>query len=149
MTNQWEGEFRDIAERYPGSSRVRHVNRVERPVDDPDPTAWDRAPQRFKVKGVDREFFTVGALAEALGRRPGTLRKWEREGLLPRAPFRKPSDDPRGVRRLYSRDHVEAIVKIAYEEGLMGQNFNTPIEATAFTTRVKALFEELKASGNR
>ena len=145
MVNRFEDDFRGIAqEYYPGSSRQRHVNRV------PSSTlveqdAWDRSPRRFKVGGVEQEFFTVGALAEALGRKSATIRKWEREGIIPRATFRQPSDDPRGVRRLYSRAQVEGIVRLANEEGLMNPNVQVTLSKTNFTERVTELFKELKS----
>lgn len=146
MTNKWEEGFRDIAaEFYPGSSRERHVNRVQRPESDKDGTEWDRSPRLLTIPGKgEQEFFTIGALAEALGRRPPTLRAWEREGILPRASYRLPSPDPRGVRRLYSRAQVEGIVAIAYEEGLMNPNVQVTLAKTAFTSKVLALFKELR-----
>lgn len=49
----------------------------------------------------------IGELAEALGRSPATLRRWERRGVLPRAPYRSASRDPRGERRLYTPGLIE------------------------------------------
>lgn len=150
MTNAWEEEFRDIAtERYPGSSRTRHVNRVIRPEGKSDSVEWDDAPRKFNTAEGEREFFTIGSLALALGRKSGTVRKWEREGVIPKATFRAPSGDPRGVRRLYSRDQIEGIVRIAYEEGLMNPLVQVTIASTAFTPRVIELFKELRISGSR
>lgn len=154
MSNRFEGEFRGIAdERYPGSSRPRAVAGVKRPAPEPDDAAWDRRPQRFKVGGVEREFFTVGDLAHALGRRPGTIRKWERDAVLPRATFIKPGTDgdPRGRRRLYSRDQVEGIIEIAREERVLDPRVQVTLASTNFTSRVTALFRALKEaeSGNR
>jgi hypothetical protein len=47
-------------------------------------------PVVYKVKGVDTEFFTVGELAKALGRKASTLRVWEHYGWIPKTSFRSP-----------------------------------------------------------
>jgi hypothetical protein len=136
-------ELREVAEEfYPGSKRplVRHPNRTDEPR--PDPGRWDAKPKMLKVGGEEREFFTVGQLAQALGRQAVTIRNWERTGVIPKPTFRKPSQDPRGARRLYTRAQVEGIVKIAKEEGLLRGDYR-PIGDTQFTARVVALFKEL------
>lgn len=146
--------FEEIAEEfYPGSSRkipTRHPNRPE------DATHhrhrvngdWDDKPRIYKVNGLDVEFFTVGHLASALGRQPGTIRKWEREGLLPKATYRVPSQDPRGQRRLYTRAQVLGIVKIAQDEGVLISHAK-PIKNTQFTPRVIELFKNLPTPGEK
>lgn len=137
-------EFRDL-DFYPGSARpiVRHPNRdVERRFDKP---AWDDRPQVLKVGGKDMEFFTIGQLAEALGgRRPVTIRKWERTGVIPKPTYRKPSEDPRGQRRLYSRAQVEGIIRISEEEGVR-QPYARTIADTEFTAKVTQLFRDLQS----
>jgi len=149
MGNPFEEEFRGIAkEYYPGSSRTREVGGVKRPSSKPDDADWDRHPKRFKIAGVEQEFFGIGALAEALEREPVTIRKWERDGVIPRATFRLPSADPRGARRLYSRAQVEGIVALAGEEGLMNPAKRPALAKTQFPTKVKTLFEELR-NGDR
>jgi hypothetical protein len=62
-------------------------------------------PRIYTVGGKDVEFFTLGQLATALGRSPVTLRKWERDGTLPKATFvaPNPKQDARAKRRLYTR----------------------------------------------
>jgi len=144
VTTEALASFQQIAqEYYPGSSRpiIRHPNRSR--DTGPEVTAsWDRKPRTYPVGGVEREFFTIGQLAEALGRKPVTLRKWEREGIIPKATFRAPSEHVQGVRRLYSREQVEGIVKIAKEEGVLVSH-QTPITQTQFTNRVVALFTSL------
>jgi hypothetical protein len=135
--------FADVQEYYPGSRRpiVRHPNRTESSM--PDPDRWDAKPKVLKVKGEDVEFFTIGQLGLALGgRKPVTIRKWERTGVIPKPTFRKPSEDPRGQRRLYTRAQVEGMVRIATEEGILDRHAK-PITQTDFTERVIALFREL------
>ena len=136
-----------VTEFYPGSRKplVRHPNRV---LDGPkpiDPDSWDHKPRILKLGGVDTEFFTVGQLAQALGRRPVTIRTWERNKIIPNATVRIPSDDPRGVRRLYTRPQVEGLIKIAQEEGLLNGD-NRSITATDFTRRAFDLFRSLQAA---
>ena len=74
-------------------------------------------PKRLKVNGVEREFFTVGEMAKALGRKPVTIRMWELNGWIPKARYRTappksetiPGKPPRG-RRLYSIEQVEFLL---------------------------------------
>lgn len=135
-------EFKGITEFYPGTQKpiIRHPNR--RQPEAPDPDRWDAKPRILKMGGVDREFFTIGHLAQALNRRPVTIRAWEREGVIPKATIRKPSDDARGVRRLYTREQVEGLVQIAGEEGLLKGDYRS-IQNTEFTQRAFELFREL------
>lgn len=147
----WDEEFEAIKEElpqfYPGSTKaiVRHPNRPDhtrRPGIGADPE-WDANPRVYKTEDGDTEFFTLGQLARALGRQPVTIRKWEREGVIPKAQFQVPgrNDDPRGRRRLYTRKQVEGIVKIAAEEGLFA-NTRKPFEETEFKARVLELFKQ-------
>ena len=124
---------------YPGTRR-KIENNPPPPV--PDRLAWDAKPRIFVVGGKDVELFTVGQLAQALGREAGTIRKWESNGILPKAMYSSPSDDPRGKRRLYTRAMVEGIVKIAKQEGILAYNSRKSIAATRFTSRVVQLFKE-------
>lgn len=130
---------------YPGSTRplVRHPNRLHTEVAK-SAADWDAKPRKYVVGGVEMEFFTVGQLARALGRQPVTIRKWEREGVIPRSTYQSPGrdDDPRGRRRLYSRKQVEGIVRIATEEGVLVSH-QKPIKDTQFTARVTDLFKRL------
>lgn len=135
-------EFEDIAaqERYPGS---RHpIQRAPKKKAAKDPDAWDAKPKVYKVKGEEVEAFNIGALAKALNREPVTMRKWERDGILPISGLRKPSADPRGRRRLYTRAQIEGIVRIAKDEGILHAH-QKPIKNTNFTERVLQLFKEL------
>lgn len=84
-----------------------------------EPQSWDRAPIVMKVKGVEREFFEIGALAEALGRRAVTIRSWEDKGIFPKPRYRTkpPRPSAKGKvtlgRRLYTRAQIEAVVAAA------------------------------------
>jgi len=108
-----------------------------------DPT-WDEKPFEFLVGGVRTEFFSIGHLAKALGdRKPGTIRKWEQEGIIPKSPYTKPSDDPRGRRRMYTRVMVEGMVTIAKEEGVLFPHKGVKLSETQFSPRVLSLFQSL------
>lgn len=141
----WEKEFEDL-DFYPGSSRPITRHREPKPAPEPADYEWDSAPRIYTVNGKNEEFFTVGQLAQALNRQSGTVRKWERDGVIPKAIFVAPSDDPRGKRRLYTRQQVEGMVRIAAEEGVLHIH-QKPIGQTQFTPRVIDLFRTLKGPG--
>jgi hypothetical protein len=99
-------------------------------------------PRTFTAGGKQVEVFSVGDLARNLGRKAVSIRRWEHEGIIPLAPFFTRGADPRGQRRYYSRAHVEGMVRIAREEGLLDGSWPV-IASTAFSPRVHALFKEL------
>lgn len=138
-----------VVELYPGSRKpiIRHPNRVLDEKRRPDPDDWDSRPRVLPIRGVPTELFTVGHLAAALGRRPVTIRAWERNKVIPNATVWSPGKDkdPRGKRRLYTRAQVEGLVKIATEEGLMNGD-NRSIQATDFTRRAFDLFRSLSVA---
>lgn len=159
MSRDWEAEFAALGEEdedtryYPGSSHVipRHPNRGNERARTSlaiDPT-WDERPLVFDVGGKEMEFFTVGQFARALGRRPPTIRQWEREGIIPLATFQIPGkdDDARGRRRLYSRAQVEGVVAIAAAEGLFTHR-RKPLGQTEFSTKVHDLFRQTTPKEN-
>jgi DNA-binding transcriptional MerR regulator len=92
------------------------------------------------------ELFTISQVAFYLNRRPVTIRKWEEKGFIPKATFAKPgvNKDPRGRRRLYSRDQVVALVTIADAEGIL-HNPHAQITKTQFKAKVWAEFKRLAA----
>ena len=62
-------------------------------------------PKTYMIGGEETELFTIGELADQLDRQRQTVRKWEREGIIPAASFRS-----KAGRRLYTREQVTAIV---------------------------------------
>ena len=66
-----------------------------------------RNPIILVVDGREYDTFSIGELARRLNRSAQTVRKWEREGVIPEA-LRDPTN-----RRVYLLEHVEAIVKAA------------------------------------
>ena len=135
-------------ETYPGSKQRRDVGppKVIDSYEYYQVAFQGMTPRCYQVKGVEIEFFTVGQLAQALGRQAVTIRKWEADGVIPKATFLapNPNKDARAKRRLYSRAQAEGIVRIAAEEGLLGDS-RREIRKTRFTERVVLLFEELQS----
>jgi len=148
---KYDEVFEDIAkEFYPGSRQmiVRHPNRTaeeNRKTSIGVDPEWDHKPRKYTSGGEEREFFTIGHLALALGRRPVTIRLWEREGVIPKATYQVNSESKNGRRRLYTRAQVEGLVKLAVEEGILISH-QRPISTTQFTARSIELFKSLAAS---
>jgi hypothetical protein len=145
MTAELLEDFEDIRDEfYPGSrQRLRaFATHTSKAV-----TLDEMKPRAYSVGGKQVEFFTIGQLAKALGREPVTIRKWEREGILPRSPYAAPSEDPRGRRRLYTREMIQGIVNIAQEENMFEISRRVPIRRTNFTARVVDLFRQLLERG--
>ncbi len=55
-------------------------------------------------------------MAEALGRTPATIRRWEKKGLLPRAPIVLEGVGLAGRRRLYPPELIVALREVAQRE---------------------------------
>jgi hypothetical protein len=132
-----------VGEFYPGSKERRAVTPVV-PEEEELPDLG--RGQVLLINGFEVEFFRIGVLARVLNRRPVTIRMWERERIMPNSGYVKPGADrdPRGRRRLWTRDQVIGIWRIAQEEGILDPGPRVNIEATQFTSRVKALFKQLK-----
>jgi hypothetical protein len=153
----WDSEFASIAEPqptqfYPGSTTRISRGPVRTLASDPRTNTldsyedgWDAKPQVKPFNGGYREFFGVGDLARALHRDAVTMRKWEANGVIPKATYVISGKTANGNRRLYTREQIEVIVSIAKEEGLFdGDPRGIRITDTRFTERVKEAFEQLK-----
>lgn len=128
---------------FPGSTTPLTIDSIKREQED-ESADWDLKPFIFTVKGKEMQFFPIGALALALGNRStNTLRAWEKEGILPKSVYVKPSRDPRGRRRMYTRAMVEGLVKIAREEGVLWPHKGVKVGRTQFTARAVELFQQL------
>jgi hypothetical protein len=143
LTANWMNQFTDF---FPGSKTPLNfeetIKETVKGLED-----WDSKPHIMTMNGKEMEFFTIGQLGKALGNRsPNTLRKWEREGTMPRSFYVKASDDPRGRRRMYSRAMVEGMVRIAKEEGVFWPAKGSRLSETKFTERVVILFQSLRSS---
>lgn len=126
---------------FPGSTTPLDIEHKQQVIQD-ESSNWDLKPLIFTVKGKEMEFFPIGALALALGgRSANTLRAWEKEGILPKSIFVKPSRDPRGRRRMYTRAMVEGLVRIAKEENIFYPDKGKRLSDTAFTEKAVELFK--------
>ena len=119
--------FSAVDNYYPGSKRKRKMFEEPKTKFSIEEKTWDARPYSKVVNGKDLEFFTLGALAQALGRPVVTLRDWMNKGYLPTAPYRLPEKedkhgDVRKGRRLYSREMIEATVEIFDKAGLLNLN---------------------------
>lgn len=90
-------------------------------------------------------YWTLGTLALLLDRSMTTLRRWEANGDLPETPWRLSARTRHGEVRLYTREMLTGLVKIAYEEGLLAHH-QRKLSVTKFTRRAHDLFRELEAA---
>jgi hypothetical protein len=110
-----EDFFQGLNEFYPGSKRKRREpdakpTRAQRP----DPSEWDAVSYTKKVNGKAVEFFTIGALAKALGKSEASIRLWQSKGYMPNTPYRLPAKVVNGRtiagRRLFTRSMIESAI---------------------------------------
>lgn len=94
------------------------------------------------LRGKRVEFFTIGQVARAINRKSVTLRSWEADGTLPPSGYVKPSHDPRGKRRLYTRAQAEGIIRIVTELGLLDVSKRPP--RADLKARLWELFNQLR-----
>jgi len=134
-------------ENFPGSKPPVNRSNVI-PLNDSVPI-WD-VDHRVVLLGPTgpKEWFTIGALATALGRKEVTIRMWETKGLMPHTPFRRPppSNPLPGKaakgRRLWTRAQIEGVLRIAQEEGVILRKGLPPTQR--FADRVAALYSEIR-----
>lgn len=88
-----------------------------------------------KVNGKEVELYYINTLAEALGRTPQTIRKWEIAGFIPDCLFR----DKLG-RRMYTADQIRVIVECAERSNV---RTGYSIANTNFSPRVHEALNEL------
>lgn len=85
--------------------------------------------------GVETTLYPISYLADALGRGAGTIRKWEIDGTIPQTPFRDKNN-----RRLYSEEHINAIVACAERAKIKN---GVPMSNTRFTKWCFEKFNEI------
>ena len=103
-------------------------------VEDPAET-WDAKPKVMKTSEGLREFFTIKYLAQAWDNRTiQSIRKLEREGVIPKAKYRSKVGKRRD--RLYSREQIEMLVAVAKRYDVYETNTRKNIVKTGFTDEV-------------
>lgn len=133
---------------YPGSRHLRRrlVEEETGAEEEIEDVVWDERPRLYTVKGEEKEFFTISALARALHREPVSMRKWEEKGYLPPARYRAPGAGKKRD-RLYTRAQIEGLVKLAKAEGLTDPAKKKRIDQTNFPDKAHRLFEDLSTRG--
>ena len=115
--------FAELDAYYPGSKRKRREVVAKPEVEAA--VGWDSRPYiKTMPNGKDVEMFTLGALADALGRPIITVRTWMKQGHLPVSPYRLPAQlDKHGQmrqgRRLYTRPMIEAAIQVFRSSGIL------------------------------
>jgi len=132
---------------YPGKRKP--ALRIKRRPQVDDAPSWDESPVYYMVDGKQQEFFTIRHLAAALDYSQQSIRAWENSGLLAKSPYRSPKPRRPTIggrntkgKRLWTRQQIEGILRIAQEEGVI---VNKQPPTKAFARKVGALFRELLA----
>lgn len=147
MSDAIDKAFADL---IPGTTKARSEKAMKKapdpepPDDDPfdDDDSWDHSPVSKTVGNVKREFFTISALAKAWDNREVvSIHKLERIGALPKAKYRTatPLGKSRG-NRLYTREQIEAVVRIAKQCGVFERTNRKRIADTKFTSLLTAVW---------
>ena len=100
------------------------------------------------IKGVTTDLYTIGALAQIVGRKTPTVRKWERRGWIPAPTYRTSkasgaevvNAEQKGY-RLYSREQVEVILQALVINGLLGirnKSWQITSKWVSFITHIQA-----------
>ena len=90
-------------------------------------------PYTSPITGRKTTLYSIGTVAEALGRTTQTIRKWEVGGTIPPTPFRQQG------KRLYSIEHIDAMIKCA-EKIRIKQGSNS----ATYTRFSEALYKEFE-----
>jgi len=119
-----EKTFSDLENFYPGSKQKRRLL-DEYPVSFKEvDSSWElNFYEKTLPNGAKVHMYTLGSLAQALGRPVITVRTWIKEGYLPASPYRLPTKpDKNGVaragRRLYSKAMIDSAVQVFKQAGL-------------------------------
>ena len=75
--------------------------KLKRPADK---MPWGRVIPYTSPTGKTTTLYNIGMIADAIGRTPQTIRKWEISGIIPPTPFKQ------GNKRLYAKEQVDALV---------------------------------------
>lgn len=99
--------------------------------------------KKYNINGKELTLYPISVLAKRLSKALGderttqTIRKWEKNGVIPPAIFRV------GQKRLYAKEQMEVICRVAKECGIRQ---GVAISLTNFSVRV---FEEMKEVNNK
>lgn len=98
-------------------------------------TPWGREiPYTSPITGRSTTLYNIGVVAEAIGRTSQTIRKWEVGGVIPPTPFKQKG------KRLYSKEHIDAIVKCAESTRIMQ---GSQVSQTVFSKKLYVEFQKV------
>lgn len=98
-------------------------------------TPWGREiPYTSPITGRKTTLYNIGVVAEAIGRTSQTIRKWEVGGVIPPTPFKQKG------KRLYSKEHIDVIVKCAESSHIMQ---GSQVSQTAFSKKLYREFQKV------
>lgn len=95
---------------------------------------WGRIVPYVSPTGIKTTLYSIGTVADALGRTRQTIRKWEVGGIIPPTPFKINGN------RMYSTEHIDVLVECAENAHLKN---GSPISQTTFTKDAYEGFEKL------
>lgn len=95
---------------------------------------WGKSVLYKTPTGIETTLYSIGTVAEALGRTRQTIRKWEVGGIIPPTPFKI-----NGI-RMYSTEHIDALVKCAEQAHLKN---GSAISQTTFTKHIYEEFDKI------
>jgi len=104
-------------------------------------------PRKYSVQGQEVDLYQMSALSSALNRQPVTIRKWEAQGIIPQPTYMTGSHDNRAKRRLYTKEQLLGLRRLAEEEGILYPSANgkwKPVEQTDFRRKALELFKQLE-----
>jgi len=133
---------------YPG--RRKPVGRSKKATADVDTPVWSDHPiTKYEVGGKPCPLYEIGDLAKAIGYSVQSIRAWETAGVFPAAPYRSPrTKGPVAAgtsnmgRRLWTRGHIEAILRVAKKQKVILSPHRRP-PTVAFARAVEREFYEL------
>lgn len=98
-------------------------------------TPWGREiSYTSPITGRKTTLYNIGVVAEAIGRTSQTIRKWEVGGVIPPTPFKQKG------KRLYSKEHIDAIVRCAEKSKIMQ---GSQVSQTSFSQRLYKEFQKV------
>lgn len=96
---------------------------------------WGREiPYTSPITGRSTTLYNIQVAGDAIGRTSQTIRKWEVAGIIPPTPFKIQG------KRLYSQEHIDALVKCAEEAKL---KTGVKIKDTSFSKRLYKEFDKI------
>jgi hypothetical protein len=130
MKDDWDDILSKFDKPAPDAPTVPGRRPLKNAGDDPEPldgfNLAELKSTTWHIGGEDREFYSIGELAKAIGRTPVTVRSWESKGWLPAPRFRTPSPRAEQLpgkamkgKRLYSAEQVLYLVSAVRDFNLV------------------------------